>query len=247
MNDFKDIEYDTLSNQYINELFKYFNQCFIFFEYENFITDNIVESRTLKKNTKHILNFEDEEIKILMDEMSCQKSKDIFKVGLFTGMRISEIANLKNKNIDFKDKIITITDSKTKSGIRKIPIHNQILSIFKNYITDNSDSLVFDSSVNQLTKLMDRRIKKVINITGKSFHSTRKNFTQKLYELEQKDKIKENTIKRLLGHSNKDNFSFEVYNLNKIDIDILKESINLIEYKYFLNVDMKDNNIILSF
>jgi len=47
---------------------------------------------------------------------------------------------------------------------------------------------------------MDRRIRKFITHKDKSFHSTRKNLTQKMYELQQANKVHKNTIYRLLGH-----------------------------------------------
>jgi len=233
MKDYENIEYETLSNRYINDLFKNLNQFFKFFEYENFIVENVVESRILKSDTKHILNFEDNELKLLINDLDCDLSKNIFDIGLYTGMRIGEISELQKDNIDLKENIITITKSKTKSGLRVIPIHKNILDIIKFHYDNDIDNYLFSAAgnVNKITKLMARRIKKVINIEGKSFHSTRKNITMKRYELHQKGEVQQNTIDRILGHK-VDSLSFNTYNLSKIDLGVLRDCIDKIRYDF---------------
>lgn len=54
---------------------------------------------------------------------------DIPLVLLYTGMRASELINLKARDINRKQRTIRITLSKTKSGIRTIPIHDRIWPI----------------------------------------------------------------------------------------------------------------------
>jgi len=213
MKNFNNKDYERLSNQYINSLFISFFQYFDFFEYENYIVKNPVESRVLKSDTKHILNFENEEIELMLNNLDCSLSKDLFKIGLLTGMRISEIANMTKSNIDLEEKIITITESKTKSSQRVIPIHKRILRIIEFYYGNTKDEFLFgEDSVNKLTKLVNRRIKKVIDTKGKSFHSTRKNITMKMYQLQQNNKVQTNTIDRILGHKVK-SLSFDIYNV----------------------------------
>ena len=183
------------------------------------------------------MNFEDSDIKLILNDLDCDLSKDIFRIGLLTGMRISEIANMKKCNIDLEEDIITITESKTKSSIRVIPIHKRLLNILDFYYKNTKDEFLFgENSVNKLTKSVNKEIKKVINEKGKSFHSTRKNITMKMYQLQQNNKIQNNTIDRILGHKVK-SLSFDVYNLNKIDLKILRDCINLVDYDYFIEED----------
>ena len=56
---------------------------------------------------------------------------DIPLILLYTGMRASELINLKARDINRKQRTIKITSAKTKSGIRTIPIHNRIWSILE--------------------------------------------------------------------------------------------------------------------
>ncbi len=241
MEDFRGTNYNKLSNKTINDIFKSFNQMFLFFEYNNYHPNaDVVKYKTLKENTDKYVNFEDKEIRLIFNDLAKKNDElhtSIFKIGLYTGMRIGEIAELKKENIDIKKRIININYSKTKAGIRIIPIHREIYNIIKYYYNNpigiNEDYLLTkNGDKNAITKSMGRRIKSVIDDDKKVFHSTRKNFTIKLYKLQQNGKIEENTIKRLLGHDTSNNLTFNTYNLDKIDLKVLKQAIRLIKYNY---------------
>ena len=63
---------------------------------------------------------------------------------------------------------------------------------------------------------------------------SRKNYTQILY----KNNVEELYIKIFLGHSIKDNLSFNTYNLAKIDNNLLSSVINKINFEeFFENID----------
>lgn len=52
---------------------------------------------------------------------------DAVLILLYTGMRCGELLALTKKDVNIRQRIIKITKSKTRSGIRTIPIHNRIL------------------------------------------------------------------------------------------------------------------------
>ncbi|WP_127147581.1 site-specific integrase [Veillonella sp. VA139] len=56
---------------------------------------------------------------------------DIPLILLYTGMRASELINLKARDVNRKQHTIKITSAKTKSGIRTIPIHDRIWPIIE--------------------------------------------------------------------------------------------------------------------
>ena len=56
---------------------------------------------------------------------------DIPLILLYTGMRASELINLKARDVNRKQRTIKITSAKTKSGIRTIPIHDRIWAIIE--------------------------------------------------------------------------------------------------------------------
>lgn len=54
---------------------------------------------------------------------------DSILILIYTGMRVGELLNLTKDNIYLRQKYIKITKSKTKSGLRIIPIHEKILPL----------------------------------------------------------------------------------------------------------------------
>ena len=52
---------------------------------------------------------------------------------IYTGVRISEMLDLKKENIYLDEQYFEIIDSKTENGIRKVPISDYILPFFKNW------------------------------------------------------------------------------------------------------------------
>ena len=97
-------------------------------------------------------------LKILEKET---RYKDIFTIALYTGMRMGEILALKKEDIDFKNKVIhikrTLTKTlngqaklgdttKTYNSVRDIPITNLIESCLKHAISNmffNINNLIF--------------------------------------------------------------------------------------------------------
>jgi integrase len=236
MKNFKDKKFETLSNKYINSMFNFYKNLWKYFNYKSFTKEKPLEDiLTLKETTRHYVPFDIVELQVLLRENTAYDPDqvDYVKMGIYTGMRIDEIINLKKENIDLKEKLITITKSKTKSGLRVIPIHKNLFDIIENRYKNAINDFLFSSDGNKdkMTKRISKCVRKFISEPSKRFHSTRKNFAQELYFHQQQNLIQENTIQRLLGHSNKDNISFSVYNLSKIDIDVLRKAIDLIDYK----------------
>lgn len=55
---------------------------------------------------------------------------------LYTGLRASELINLKSTDINRKQRYLKVTSSKTKAGIRIIPIHHRIWSFIESRLSD---------------------------------------------------------------------------------------------------------------
>lgn len=61
---------------------------------------------------------------------------DIPLLLLYTGLRASELINLKSSDVNRKQQLIKITKSKTKAGLRVIPIHPRIWSIIESRLSN---------------------------------------------------------------------------------------------------------------
>lgn len=63
---------------------------------------------------------------------------DVPLILLYTGLRISELLNIKIEYINLKNKTINIPNGKTKNGIRVLPIHDKLMPlIVKRYDINN--------------------------------------------------------------------------------------------------------------
>lgn len=56
---------------------------------------------------------------------------DTVLILIYTGMRVGELLELTKDNVSLRQKCIKITKSKTKAGLRTIPIHERILPLIK--------------------------------------------------------------------------------------------------------------------
>jgi integrase len=171
------------------------------------------------------------------NEFFDNEDKDFLKIALCTGLRVSEISNIKKK--DIKNNIISITDSKTKSGIRQIPIHSiiQDLEVFKNMKNLKEEDFIFygGKTSDSISKKLNRKIKNFTNDNpNKTLHSFRGNFVSLLY----KNKTFIPILKKLVGHTQKQDVTFYVYNKDFVDIEELIKAIENIDFTpYFSNYD----------
>ena len=56
---------------------------------------------------------------------------------IYSGVRISELLDLKKENVNLSEKWFDIVEAKTEAGIRKVPINDKILPFFEYWMTKN--------------------------------------------------------------------------------------------------------------
>jgi integrase len=261
LDNYKKLEMITVDN-YITRYKTLFN---FLLEYEYIYTNHFLNITNIKPKKRNTLmdftksedirqQFEIEEIELLLNKIENKEIKNIIILSIITGGRVTELLNLKtNDIIKYKySYLIDIKKSKTENGIRKIPLHDDFKFLIEELKENKKDEdyLFFNNDIekNRNDKLQKRimyQIRKYIKNKNKVFHSFRKNFTQQLY----KSEIEELYIKIILGHSLKDNLSFNTYNLSRINNDILMTQINKVNFKELfnnynlINKQLKDNNI----
>ena len=142
---------------------------------------------------------------------------------LYTGIRASELKNLKWEDYDFRKNVIYIRDSKTDSGVRIIPLIPEAAQIvsrqihYCDYIFTSTKHTPITKTV--LRKLYERLRKKtgIKNITN---HIYRHSFATRLVEKEAEIKA----VSTLLGHKSVQ-FTMDRYvdaNLNFLRTQIKK-------------------------
>jgi integrase len=177
--DFLADEYD-LVNKTINNHMKYVN---LFLEYGvnyKLINENNVKGiEHLKEDSPLKENYTDADIQKIFSYDYPQNYKDIFKIGAYTGMRVSEIINLSRENIKIGENEIYYFDilkSKTKAGVRKVPIHKDILDD----VLKMDFPLLKEKTNNAAQKAILKQLYKVIDKDStKSFHTFRGTFVSK--------------------------------------------------------------------
>lgn len=148
-----------------------------------------------------------------------------------TGMRVSELVNLKDAQIDFARAYVKVLGKGNKE--RVIPIGNGLLTIIKNYIeerdkladTSNQKELLLNSKLKhptarQLYSIVKKYLSLVTTAEKKSPHVLRHSFATHLTS----NGAELNAVKELLGHSCL--AATQVYTHNSIDRlrDIHKKS-----------------------
>ncbi len=142
---------------------------------------------------------------------------DLFRLGLFTGGRINELASLRAKHVVEKHgvRFLSIEEGKTEAAIRHIPIHPQIETLVDRLLrTAEADpggwffpDSVFppggydkDKGHSASKKFSAARRGAGVDRAGVVFHSTRKN----LIELLEGAEVPLSTVQLLVGHERRD-------------------------------------------
>lgn len=182
--DFRDYlsQEQELKNKTINNHMIYVNQFLKFAKTRKLITENNVEGlESLPEEEVFKENFTNEDIYNIMNHDYEQEYRDIFMIGMYTGMRIGEILNIGKDNFIRHEEesdiyYIEILKSKTKQGKRDIPIHKDILK----RVLDIDFPILGDKSKNAANKAILKALYKVIDKEStKSFHTFRGTFVEK--------------------------------------------------------------------
>ena len=145
---------------------------------------------------------------------------------IYSGLRISELANLKTEDVHLKERYFEIKESKTAAGIRKVPIHDRIFPIATAW---NAQNDIYFAPIKSYSKYIEsfgrgrfspccERILGVKHIP----HDTRYTTISFLTEA----RADQRHIKVICGHAQGD-VTNDVY-AKKLDIKVLLDTINLI-------------------
>lgn len=188
--------------------------------------NNISEHLDIGKSTTEEKSiFTDDEIKTLWEN----KNKDICKIILiliYSGLRISELLDLKKEDVHIEERYLDIKDSKTRAGIRKVPIALKTLDIIKEFYNNNEEYLVVNRLGRQFKysnfkrEYFDRTIEDFGFNEDLSIHSTRHTTISLLV----KNNANSTHIKKIVGHQGQEELYERIYNHSN-----MQELINTID------------------
>lgn len=169
--------------------------------------------------------FTDDEINILWERSAEYEPAQIVLILIYTGLRISELLNLKKCDIHLDEKRFHVSKSKTAAGIRDVPIADKVLPFFESRMESDGDYLIDNSGKGySYSGFVDRfwnPYRAVFN-TDHTPHDTRHTCVSRLAER----KVDQTIIKKIVGHTGAMTVTEKVY--THFDMKPLLEAINLI-------------------
>lgn len=163
-----------------------------------------IKFRCAKKNKKLPVVLSRREIEKIILQINNNKHKLMISLGYAAGLRISEVINLRVKDIDLEGFIIHIKNSKGKKD--RITVFPEKLSnSIKNLMAGkNKNELVFESNrggkltTTSLQKVFRKALEKSAIKKEATFHSLRHSFATHLLE----NGTDVRYVQKLLGHAN---------------------------------------------
>lgn len=217
----KDVPFEKRINEgSVKNHLKHIKKFFVFCVNNRILKYNPSENLNIKVNLDKKDAFSQDEINKLIEIILEYENdlKYLYLIIIYTGMRRNEVFNCTIKE-DKGLKYFDVYDSKTKNGIRKIPIHSKI-DFITNEILENAKQIT--NSVN-FGAIFNNKIKVLVtNDKRKTLHSIRHYVATKL----KKNTINDSLIKSILGHSVNDTLN-KIYAKDGYSLNQMKE---IIEY-----------------
>jgi len=205
------------------------------------ISNNTVEKINLLKTEKRLPEFvqekqmyklNDEKEELFSDDFFGIRDEFILELFYNTGIRVSELINIKHKDIDLSSKTLKVLGKRNKERI--IPLNDYIIKIFKEYLNKKEEAK-FSTNLetpliitNKGNKSYDKFIynkvvsylSKVTELKKRSPHVLRHTFATHLLN----NGADLNAIKELLGHSSLAATQIYTHNTFKKIKDIYKKA-----------------------
>ncbi|WOC32346.1 MULTISPECIES: tyrosine-type recombinase/integrase [Caproicibacterium] len=148
---------------------------------------------------------------------------------LRTGLRAEELCNLKWSDYDKKQQVIYIRKSKTKAGVRPVPLNREAQQILLSQPKCRFDNAIFHSSngnpvtISSLQKLY-LRLRRETGIPFITTHVYRHTFATRALE----DGMNIKALSQILGHTD---VAFTIKQYCSPDLDFLREQTDMIDMR----------------
>ena len=215
--------------QLLNAIFEYSIIKNIISKSDN-MTKYIDLSQAAEPNKRPSKRFTSTDMEVVWQAIKDTETVNIYVyvvlILIYTGLRISELLDLKKKDVFFDKRYLSIIDSKTPSGIRLVPIAEKIVPFIEFWLNRNESEYLITSqrgrhmNKNQFARDYWNPLMSNLGIKYTA-HNARKTCSSLLTT----QRVDERWIKKIIGHKAQD-LTEDVY--TEIEIEPLIEAINLI-------------------
>lgn len=153
----------------------------------------------------------------------------IILILIYSGVRITELLDLKKENVNIEKQYFDVIKSKTENGIRKVPIADKIMPFFKAWYNSSECEYLFHTHDNQhftYRNYYDSYWKPILESFGIPQTITPHFCRHTCISLLANAKVEPTIIKTIVGHSGAMSMTESVY--THLDIKTLIDAINLI-------------------
>jgi len=193
-------------------------------DYSEFV--DIIKHKEKGKEKKH-KKFSANEIHLLWNSVNRNEYIQIILMLIYSGVRISELLDLKKDSVHLKDNYFDVIESKTDAGIRKVPIANKTKCFFEYWFCKNDCHYLLSTTNGEPLSYSNYRDvywdPLVLELGIEHLpHDTRHTTISLLAAAE----VNQTIIKRIVGHSGAMSLTEKVY--THFEIQQLIDAINKI-------------------
>lgn len=206
------------------------NKIYDYCIYHEFLRNNLAEKLQINvksdENKRERHEFTPKEIDTLWEHSNSRSVKIILML-IYSGVRVSELLNLKISNVNLAEQSFWVEDSKTKAGIRTVPIADKVLTFWKEFIISSKCDYVLNNAQGKhLTYDNFKRHYWLPLMAEFNFdhviHETRHTCISMLVS----QNVNHTIIKKIVGHKSKMDLTEKVY--THVNIKELLAAINTI-------------------
>lgn len=198
---------------------------------QEYVKENKAEHLQIGESSavqKEKIPYTDDEIDTLWKNINNDYVK-IILIYIYTGVRCNELLHLEKEHLHLDEQYFDVVQSKTKSGIRPVPIADAIVPFFQYFLDKSNCKWVFTTE--QGIRLTDdwyrkqqSRVLKALNMAHTTHEARHTCITQLTVH-----NVNPSTIKEIVGHKAAKSFTERVY--THIYMKTKIEAVNLIHTK----------------
>lgn len=144
--------------------------------------------------------FTTDQINTLWESLESNEDFGIILIMIYTGVRISELLDLKKDDVHLQERWFYIRESKTEAGVREVPIAEKIVPIMDRWIRKDSEYLICSPQGKHIRYQKFHEKHWVPALEGLGFNHTPHDTRHTCVSMLTTAGVDERIIKKIVGH-----------------------------------------------